>query len=62
MKGQKVLAPLTYPLAKDKKRHATVIGRGTYKGGRQYVDVEFQGLFGKWRERFFEEDVKEVTR
>ena len=60
MKGQKVLAPLTYPLAGNKKRYATVIGQGTYKNGRRYVDVEFTGIFGKWRERFFEEDVKEV--
>ena len=58
MKGQKVLAPLTYPLAKDKKRHATVIGRGTYKNGRRYADVVIHGKSGSWRERFFEEDVK----
>ena len=62
MKGQKVLAPITYPLPKDKKRYATVIGRGTYPSGRGYVDVEFTGIFGKWRERFFEEDVKEVAK
>lgn len=62
MKKERVLAPVTYPLAKDKKRHATVIGRGTYKNGRRYVDVEFTGIFGKWRERFFEEEVKEVAK
>lgn len=62
MNKERVLAPITYGGAREPKRQATVIGRGTYKNGRRYVDVEFTGIFGKWRERFFEEDVKEVAK
>lgn len=63
MKGQKVMVPLTYPGARAKLKHATVLGTGTYNGGaKRWVDVLIKGKEGSWRERFFVEDVKEVER
>ena len=58
MIGDKVLVSVIYGTNRTDLKEATVIATGTYKNGRKYIDVICEGVIGKWRERFFKEDVR----